>query len=66
VKLRTGRRNSRNIYAQFGDEPSNDDVCIGFFVDGDLAKWLCREGNIHPAALRNLEALMITGTPEGS
>jgi hypothetical protein len=31
-----------------------------------VAKWLCREGNIHPAALRNLEALMITGTPEGS
>lgn len=61
MKLRQGRRNPHNVYAQFGDEPSDDDTCIGFFINGDIAKWSCRDGNIHPAALRNLEALMVTG-----
>lgn len=61
MKLRQGRRNPHNVYVQFGDEPADDDVCVGFFINGDIAAWLCRDGNIHPAALRNLEALMITG-----
>jgi hypothetical protein len=37
VKLRTGRRNSRNLYLQLGDEPGSRDPCVGFMVDDGSA-----------------------------
>jgi len=37
VKLRTGRRNTRNLYLQLADEPSDNDPCVGFMVDDDTA-----------------------------
>jgi hypothetical protein len=35
MKIRTGRRNSRNLYLQLGDEPGDGDPCIGFMIDTD-------------------------------
>lgn len=40
MKLRTGRRNLRNLYLQVGDEPSNQDPCVGFMVDDGSAALL--------------------------
>jgi hypothetical protein len=37
VKLRTGRRNPRNLYLQLGDEPGERDPCVGFMVDDGSA-----------------------------
>lgn len=37
MRLRTGRRNTRNLYLQLGDRPSNSDPCVGFMVDDDTA-----------------------------
>lgn len=37
MKLRTGRRNPRNLYLQVGDEPSDRDPCVGFMVDDGSA-----------------------------
>lgn len=38
MKLRTGRRNHRNLYLQRGDQPRDDDPCIGFMVDEEDAR----------------------------
>jgi hypothetical protein len=35
VRLRTGRRNPRNLYLQLGPSPSNEDPCIGFMIEND-------------------------------
>jgi hypothetical protein len=32
MKIRTGRRNQRNLYLQLGDEPSDSDPCLGLIV----------------------------------
>jgi hypothetical protein len=37
MKLRPGRRNDRNLYLQLGDEPGDNDPCVGFFVDEGVA-----------------------------
>jgi hypothetical protein len=33
VRLRAGRKLSRTIYLQLGDEPSDDDELLGLFLD---------------------------------
>jgi hypothetical protein len=38
VRLRPGRKNPRTLYLQVGDQPSDDDPCVGFMVDSDTAK----------------------------
>lgn len=38
MKLRPGRRNDRNLYLQLGDEPGDNDPCVGFFVDEGVAE----------------------------
>lgn len=35
MRIRTGRRNPRNLYLQIGDQPADTDPCIGFMVDDD-------------------------------
>lgn len=37
MKLRTGRRNHRNLYLQLGDEPSEDDPCLGLIIEPKAA-----------------------------
>lgn len=37
MKIRTGRRNGRTLYLQLTDEPRDDDPCIGFAVDPEVA-----------------------------
>lgn len=37
MKLRPGRHNPRTLYLQVGDEPSNDDLCVGMMIDDDTA-----------------------------
>lgn len=32
MKLRTGRKNPHTLYLQLGDEPSNEDVCLGLII----------------------------------
>jgi hypothetical protein len=33
MKLRTGRKNPRNLYLQLGDEPASTDPPVGFLID---------------------------------
>lgn len=35
---RTGRKVARNVYAQVGDDPADDDVLIGQMDTGQLAR----------------------------
>ena len=37
MKLRPGRHNPRTLYLQVGDEPSDQDVCVGMMIDDDTA-----------------------------
>ena len=41
MKIRTGRKNPRNLYLQRGDEPSDDDRCLGLIINPDDAKLIC-------------------------
>lgn len=41
MKIRTGRRNRHNLYLQAGDEPSNDDLCLGFMIDPEVSALIC-------------------------
>lgn len=42
MKIRTGRRNPRNLYLQLGADPSDADPCIGFMVDEDTGALIAR------------------------
>jgi len=42
---RTGRKVGRTIYAQLGDEPSDDDLLIGVMDTKRLAEEACRAHN---------------------
>lgn len=48
MKLRTGRRNLRTLYVQLGDEPTDDDPCLGLVLDQHAAAILCRLVNERP------------------
>jgi hypothetical protein len=37
MKIRTGRKNRRNLYLQLGDEPGNSDPCLGLMIDPEVA-----------------------------
>jgi hypothetical protein len=37
MRIRTGRKNLRNLYLQLGDEPSNDDPCLGLMISKEVA-----------------------------
>lgn len=37
MKLRPGRRNPRDLYLQLGDQPDDQDPCVGFMIDADTA-----------------------------
>jgi len=37
MRLRTGRKNFRNLYLQTGDQPSDDDPCLGLLIDPEVA-----------------------------
>jgi hypothetical protein len=43
---RTGRRVGRNIYAQVGDDPSDDDVIIGQMDTAELAQGAVDSHNV--------------------
>lgn len=43
MKIRQGRRNGHNLYVQFEDEPSDDDISIGYIVDPDIARIIVHE-----------------------
>jgi hypothetical protein len=45
MKLRIGRKNIRTLYVQLGDEPSDQDLPIGFAVDWHTAQALCTVAN---------------------
>ena len=42
---RTGRRNKRNLYAQRGPEPADDDMCIGLVDSPSLAERIVADHN---------------------
>ena len=46
MKLRIGRKNMRRLYLQRGEEPSDQDVPIGFAVDWHTAQALCALVNL--------------------
>jgi hypothetical protein len=54
MKLRAGRRNGRNLYLQLGDEPRDDDPCIGFTVDDGAAE-IIAQGLTSPWHLNELK-----------
>ena len=57
MKLRQGRKNPRNLYFQWRDEPADDDVCLGLIIDPDVAAFLVNEINASDdAAVHRLEA----------
>jgi hypothetical protein len=58
VKLRQGRKNPRNLYYQWHDEPSNDDVCLGLIIDPDVAAFLASEVNADIDAVHRLESVI--------
>lgn len=37
MRLRTGRKNRRNLYLQVGDEPADTDPCLGLMIDPEVA-----------------------------
>lgn len=45
VPWRTGRRNSKNIYAQHGETPTADDPSIGYMDTGELARRVVEDHN---------------------
>lgn len=45
MKIRQGRRNARNIYLQIGDEPSDQDISIGYIREPRWAKAVCEAAN---------------------
>lgn len=53
MKLRPGRRNPRTLYLQLGEEPSDQDPCVGFMVDDDTAA-LVSEGLTSPWHLNEI------------
>lgn len=59
MKIRQGRRNGHNLYVQFGEEPSDDDVSIGYIRDARIAAWMVRELADNRAANRRLDAVMV-------
>lgn len=40
MRIRAGRRNPHTLYLQVGDEPSEDDLRIGFMIDPTEAAFL--------------------------
>lgn len=60
MQLRTGRRNPLVLYVQLGDEPGDDDPCLGLVRDAHAAAILCRLVNERPATERSYvhDALM--------
>lgn len=40
MKIRTGRKNPHTLYLQLGDDPSDDDLRIGFMIDPQEASLL--------------------------
>lgn len=37
MKIRTGRKNLRNLYLQSGEDPSDKDICLGLMIDPEVA-----------------------------
>lgn len=42
MRLRQGRKNPLTLYVQLGDEPGDNDPCVGFAVGPLAATSLCR------------------------
>lgn len=42
---RVGRKLGRTIYQMVGDQPSDDDVCIGMMDTAELARWVVNAVN---------------------
>lgn len=61
--LRQGRRNKSNLYVQFGDEPSDDDLSIGYISNPELARWIVAGQGECPGCQPwlSLEDLLIEG-----
>lgn len=47
MRLRIGRKNIRTLYVQLGDQPSDDDLPVGFAVDWHTAQAICIVANAH-------------------
>lgn len=56
MKLRQGRKNPLNLYVQFGDEPADGDLSIGYVRDERVARWIVLETQT-PSALDRLEGI---------
>lgn len=41
MKIRRGRRNPHTMYLQIGDQPADNDPCIGFMLDPEYSSLLC-------------------------
>lgn len=64
---RVGRKVGRTIYAQAGDEPSDDDVLIGVMDTPDLAAIAVLHHNAVVAASRtNIYVTPVPGVPAGA
>jgi hypothetical protein len=61
MKVRTGRRNLHTLYLQLGDQPSDDDRCIGFMIRPEAAILLVgavnQDEDIREAYLKQLAKL---------
>lgn len=59
MKLRTGRKNRKNLYVQWGDQPSDtDDFSIGYVENPNVLKLMIEAANQHP---ERLEAILVEG-----
>lgn len=56
MRLRQGRRNARTLYLQLGDDPSDQDVSLGFMVDPNVAA-LIGEALTDPAVLQLIKGI---------
>lgn len=60
MKIRTGRRNPRNLYLQLGDDPSDTgDICLGLIIDPQVAAEIADIVNGHAGPTDDAGALLI-------
>lgn len=61
MKIRQGRKNGHNLYLQFGDEPSDRDISIGYVKYPELAQWIVDAVDLSGGAYRHLEEIVDNG-----
>lgn len=55
MKIRTGRKNRRNLYLQSGEAPSDKDICLGLMIDPEVAVILSSAVGCEDASLIEFE-----------